>query len=155
MKTLTKSILAATFCLVATVPVYAGHGHNQGREFSSQRMDRQQQRIENGILSGELTRKEAKILKKQQRRIHRMAREFREDGRLSAREHRILENRLDRASHLIRELKHNDLTRYSGRHERYEACCDRLSEHAVREKDRQKTEGRIKDKNKRDRGDRA
>ena len=122
MKTLTITLLAASFGLIATVPAYAGHGHSYDRLYD--RMERQQERIEHGIDSRELTRKEAKILKKQQRRIRRLAREFREDGWLSKRERRILRRKLDRASEQIRELKHNDLNRYVKWHDGYGEYCD-------------------------------
>jgi hypothetical protein len=123
MKTLTKTILAVTFGLLATAPVYAGHGHSQDRV--SERMERQQHRIEQGIESRELTPKEAKILKKQHRRLHRLVREFREDGRLSKRERRILQRKLDKSSRQIKELKHNRLNRYVDWHKSYGDCCDR------------------------------
>ncbi|MEN8179924.1 MAG: hypothetical protein ABFS39_15090 [Pseudomonadota bacterium] len=122
MKTLTKTIIAASFCLVATVPAYAGHGHFNDRLID--RMERQHERIEDGIQSRELTRKETKILKRQQRRIRRLVREFREDGWLSKKERRILRNKFDRASFKIREFKHNDLNRYVDLHQRYGSCCD-------------------------------
>ena len=121
MKTLTKTLLAATFGLIATAPVYAGHAHNQDRLF--ERLERQQNRIEQGIESRELTRKEAKILKKQHRRLHRLVREFREDGRLSKRERKIMHRQLTKASRQIKEFKHNRLNRYVRWHKRYGDCC--------------------------------
>jgi len=126
MKTLTKTLLAGAFCLTASVPVYAGHGQHNAGLFD--RMERQQERIEDGVQSRELTRKEAKILHKQQRRIRQLVRLYREDGRLSKKERRILENKLDRASYTIRELKHNDLNRYVRLHRRYGECCDQVSD---------------------------
>ncbi len=126
MKTLTKTFIAASFCLIATVPAYAGHGQANDRLFD--RMERQQERIEDGIQSRELTRKEAKTLKQQQRHIRQLVRVYREDGRLSKKERRILKNKLDRASYTIRELKHNDLNRYVQLHRRYGECCDQVSE---------------------------
>ena len=84
MKTLTKAFFATSLCLVTAVPVYAGH-YERNDGFRD-RMQRQQSRIEQGIDSGELTRQEAKELKKFQRRIPHLAREFREDGYLSKRE---------------------------------------------------------------------
>lgn len=110
MKMLTKAVLATSLCLIVAVPAQAGYGHNGGRIFD--RMERQQARIEHGIENGELTRKEVKKLKKQQRRIRHLAREFRDDGRLSKKERRILHNKLDKASSRIREFKHNEDVRY-------------------------------------------
>ncbi len=130
MKTLTKSLLVGSFFLSSTVPVFAGHGYHQDRLLD--RMERQQERIEEGIQSRELTRKEVKILKKQQRQIRRLVRVYREDGWLSKKERRILRNRLDRASNKIWRLKHNDLNRYLERQERYGSCSD----HAKDDRDR-------------------
>ncbi len=125
MKTLTKTLLAASFCLIATVPAYAGHGHSNGHSHDRliDRLERQHVRIEDGVESRELTRKEAKILKKQQRHIRQLAREFREDGWLSKKERRILRHKLDRSSRQIREFKHSDLNRYVALHKRYGSCC--------------------------------
>lgn len=140
MKTLTKTLLAASFCLIATVPAYAGHGHSYGHSNDRlvDRMERQHERIEDGIESSELTRKEAKILKKQQRRIRRLAREYREDGWLSKKERRLLRHKLDRSSQQIREFKHNELNRYVVLHERYGSCCNHVIEDAGKNSGKEK-----------------
>ncbi len=135
MKTLTKAVITASFCLIASVPVYAGHGQANDRLFD--RLERQHERIEHGIESNELTRKEAKILKRQQRRMRQLVRVYREDGRLSKKERRILRNKLDRASYTIRDLKHNNVNRYVNLHRRHDSCCD----HAIDEIDRSKSKG--------------
>ncbi|MDJ0808104.1 MAG: hypothetical protein QNJ78_14880 [Gammaproteobacteria bacterium] len=122
MKTLNKALVAASFCLIATVPAFADHGHFNDRLFD--RLERQHERIEDGIWSRELTRKEVKILKKQQRRIRQLFRVYRDDGRLSKRERRILRNKLDRASLKIMELKHNAVTRYTHLPRHHDFCCD-------------------------------
>ena len=64
--------------------------------------------------SGELTRKEAKRLRKQHRHIARLERKFSKDGFLSRHERRKLRRELDAASDRIYRLKHND--RYRGGH---------------------------------------
>ena len=104
-----KNLFVATLCLYAAAPAFAGHRHE--RLFD--RLDRQQIRIERGIESGKLTRWEARKLMKQQRRIHRLAREFYADDHLGKRERRILNKKLDRASDRIHALKHNDEYRYA------------------------------------------
>lgn len=71
------------------------------------RLSRQWRRIQQGIYSGELTRKEARRLKKQQRRIVRHQRAYLDDGRLSRRERRDIVARLDAANEKIYRLKHN------------------------------------------------
>jgi hypothetical protein len=105
MKQLAKTVLAASFCALAVVPAHAGHRHGSG---VWDRLERQHARIEQGVESGELSRKEAKTLRKQHRKLHRLAREFREDGVLSRKERRILDRKLDKASDLIWTLKHNE-----------------------------------------------
>lgn len=97
-------------------PAIAGddyrHWHADNR--FEQRLDRQQWRIEQGIRSGELTRKEAKRLRKQQRHIAKMERKFERDGRLDRYERRTLRRELDDASARIYRLKHNDRYRDRG-----------------------------------------
>jgi hypothetical protein len=104
-----KNLFIATLCLFTAAPAFAGHRHDRLLD----RLDRQQNRIERGIDSGELTRREARTLKKQQRRIHRLAREFYADDHLCKRERRILHKKLNRASDRIYALKHNDEYRYA------------------------------------------
>jgi CRISPR/Cas system-associated endoribonuclease Cas2 len=70
-------------------------------------------RIQQGIYSGELTRGEARVLRKEQRNIRRLKRHFLRDGRLSKRERRTLRYRYKRASRHIYRLKHNYRTRYA------------------------------------------
>ena len=77
-----------------------------------QRLDRQHLRIKQGVRSGELTRKEAKRLRKQHRRIARLENKFWNDGHLTRHERRTLRRKLDAASDRIYRLKHND--RYRG-----------------------------------------
>lgn len=69
-------------------------------------------RIRQGILSGELTVREAKILKNEQRHIRRIKDVCRFDGKLTYRESRYIEKLQNRASRHIFRLKHNDALRY-------------------------------------------
>ena len=112
MKRAAKTLLIASLCLFAVAPAFAGHGHGHGRVFD--RLDRQHSRIENGIDSGQLTRREARILKKQHRRISRLAHEFYEDDHLSKRERRTLRRKLNYASECIHDFRHNDEYRRYG-----------------------------------------
>jgi len=120
-----NTMMIAALVLFAAAPVFAGHGHNHGNEYGHEyayedgrgrihkRLKRQRARIEHGIEIGELTRWEARKLMKQQRRIRRLAHEFREDGYLTREERRTLQQKLDRASDRIWRFKHNDHYRYS------------------------------------------
>ena len=73
---------------------------------------RQRERIEAGVEDGSLTRGEARRLVREQQRIERRERRFREnDGKLGPRERRRLDRDLDRsAAHLYR-ARHNDRSR--------------------------------------------
>jgi hypothetical protein len=118
MNNIAKTLLATSVCLFTTLPVYAGHGHGQNRLLD--RLDRQHERIEQGVKSGALTHKEVRVLKRKQRKIRHLAWHFREDGNLSKKERRILRRKLDRASDHIWELKHNDVYRYAHRNRHHE-----------------------------------
>jgi hypothetical protein len=110
MKTLSKTLLISSLCLLTALPVYA---HDAGRHAGiKDRMERQHARIEQGIDSGELTRKEVKVLKRQQREVRHLARDFRDDDRLCKKERRKLHRQLDQVSDLIWKFKHNERTRY-------------------------------------------
>jgi hypothetical protein len=93
-----------------------GHGGYQGADTYQprferridRRQDRQWSRIQNGIDSGELSRREARRLIKQQNRIDRLEDRFERDGYYSPREKRKMERVLDRASRKIKRAKHND-----------------------------------------------
>ena len=69
-------------------------------------------RIRQGVLNGELTAWEVKILKNEQRHIRRIKKVSRFDGRLTYRESRYIEKLQNRASRHIFRLKHNDARRY-------------------------------------------
>lgn len=94
---------------------FGRHGHQHGGARSERfaigfenRQDRQIRRIRKGVRSGELTRSERRQLKRQQRRIARLADRYSADGRYSKHERRRLERAQDRASRRIYDAKHND-----------------------------------------------
>lgn len=119
--------------LVALLPATAAMARGGDWNKFDHRLDRQDMRIENGIESGELTRKEARRLRKQQRRIARLKRDFRRDGHLTRKERRTLKNELSRASKRIYRLKHNDRYRKSRhRHHRKHRWPDNHGRYANR-----------------------
>jgi hypothetical protein len=75
------------------------------------RQEAQRHRIRNGLRNGELTRREARHLRQNQRRIARMESRFGEDGRYTREERRRLQRALGRSSRQIYRSKHNDRTR--------------------------------------------
>lgn len=77
-------------------------------------LERQQmRRIQQGIHSGELTGKEARSLRREQRNIRQHKKRFARDGRISKPERRILKKRYARADRSIYRLKHNHRTRHA------------------------------------------
>ena len=121
MKTLKTIFLIPLLGLLA-MPAIAGHGYGYGDDGRhhryEHRQERQHDRIRHGIRNGELTRKEAKRLLKQQRRIAKLEHRFELDGHLDRAERRTLRRKLDAASQRIYRLKHNDRYRehrYRGR----------------------------------------
>lgn len=124
MKTLKTIFLIPLLGLLA-MPALAdrAHGHADGgpQHRYDYRQERQHDRIRHGIRSGELTRKEAKRLLKQQRHIAKLERRFERDGHLDRHERRTLRRKLDSASQRIYRLKHNDRyrdRRHAGHHRR-------------------------------------
>ncbi len=75
------------------------------------RQENQLSRIRDGRRSGSLTKREARKLKKTQRKIDRMEYRFTKDGHIDKRERRKLNKALERSSHRIYKLKHNDVYR--------------------------------------------
>ena len=117
MKLLTKITFATLIAGITFAPALVSAHSKDGHIYK--RLERQQYRIENGIGSGELTRKEAKKLRRENRKIRKMTRRFREDGVLTRHERDKINNRLNRASDRIWAFKHNDWNRYDHRHENY------------------------------------
>lgn len=99
-----KGIL--TFSVLALmIGVNAHAGRNQHREH------RQQERIKAGVASGELTRKEAKKLRKGQKHIDRMQEKAMADGVMSPEEKARIEKAQDHQSRRIYKQKHDQQDR--------------------------------------------
>jgi septal ring factor EnvC (AmiA/AmiB activator) len=111
MKPIAKTLLIAALILGGTLPAYADH-----HEGLWERMHRIDQRIEQGVRSGELTRREVHRLDRERHEIRAMFREFRDDHHLSHKERRILEYKIDRLSEHVAALKHNDRERHDRDH---------------------------------------
>src|SRR6186713_1267235 len=74
----------------------------------NERQHNQQERIRQGIKSGELTRREAERLKAQEARIRANERRAKADGSVSAAERARLEKELSKAGQNIYEQKHDE-----------------------------------------------
>lgn len=101
MRRIVSFLVAAVFVLGASAVSMAGP-----REINA-RKHRQQQRINQGIRSGELTRLEARRLEAGLARIRIDERFARSDGHLSPRERARLERELNRESRAIYRQTHD------------------------------------------------
>lgn len=102
MRKLTSLIIAAVFVLGLSAVAMAGPRGINSREY------REQQRINQGIRSGELTRREAVRLEEGMARIRTDERFARmTGGGISPREHARLERELNRESRGIYRQKHD------------------------------------------------
>ena len=72
-----------------------------------QRQKQQQQRIDQGVKSGELNRKEAERLQKGQARIQKMENKAMADGKMTPKERAKIEKAQDRESKRIFREKHD------------------------------------------------
>jgi len=73
----------------------------------NERQKNQRERIQQGIKSGELTRREAARLREQEARIRADERRAKKDGEVTAAERARLERELRRASENIHDQKHD------------------------------------------------
>ncbi len=103
MKIVTKTLLIGLLGMGVVLPAMAGPGFGPNWN--------QEQRIEAGLRSGQLTVAEVRILRNEQAQIRQLQRTFLRDGRLNQRERRILEQRRERASRHIYQLAHNNQQR--------------------------------------------
>ena len=79
-----------------------------------QRQKSQRQRIQGGVISGELTRPEAAHARQSQRRIRRTERRAESDGVVTSGEKARLHHKQNRASRQLRKDKHDAQKRSSG-----------------------------------------
>lgn len=101
MRKIVSLFVAATFVLGASAASMAASRGINKREY------REQQRINEGIRSGELTHREARRLESGLARIRVDERFARADGYLTYRERERLERELNRESHSIYRQKHD------------------------------------------------
>lgn len=100
-----------TFLLVLMMSALPAQGLAPSAGVSTPRIDQrqaiQQQRINQGVASGELTRKEAVRLQEEQVRIQRAEDRALADGRLTRNERERIEHLQDKASAHISREKHD------------------------------------------------
>jgi hypothetical protein len=101
MKKLFSLTLSAVFILGLGIAAFADTPYVDRRE------RREQQRIRQGMRSGELTRREGRRLEAEQGRIRGYEWYAKSDGHVSRAERRRLDHMLDRANHDIYRQKHD------------------------------------------------
>jgi Skp family chaperone for outer membrane proteins len=77
----------------------------------NQRQHNQRERIQQGVKSGELTRRETGRLAEEQRDVRQLERAYKSDGTLTGAERRDLHHEQNQASHDIYRQKHDDQER--------------------------------------------
>ena len=78
----------------------------------NERQDNQQARIKQGVISGELTKREGVKLTKQQVKTQRKEARFKADGSFTKRERAIVQRDLTKNSASIYKQKHDKQTRF-------------------------------------------
>jgi hypothetical protein len=100
---LTRALLVGLIAAAAAVPVHA----QTATPGIDARQERQQQRIDQGVASGELNQREANRLERQQGRIQGMEERAKADGVVTNQERRQLNRAQNRASRNIAREKHD------------------------------------------------
>jgi hypothetical protein len=99
----TRAVLIGLISAAAAVPAYA----QTSTPGADARQERQQQRIDQGVASGELNRREANRLERQQDRIQGMEEKAKADGMVTMQERKQLNRAQNRASRNIAREKHD------------------------------------------------
>jgi len=99
----TRALLIGLITAAAAVPVFA----QTATPGVDARQERQQQRIDQGVASGELNQREAGRLERQQDRIQGMEEKAKADGVVTKQERRALQGAQNRASRHIAKEKHD------------------------------------------------
>jgi uncharacterized membrane protein YebE (DUF533 family) len=100
------SLILAVAALAAFATIAAA-----GTPVANQRQQNQHQRIQQGVVSGELTPAEAARLREGQRDVRQMKRVARADGKITGRERAVIQQKQDKESAKIARLKHNERSR--------------------------------------------
>jgi hypothetical protein len=101
----TAKLIPVLLATLLAAPVFA---QNMNTPNIDQRQENQQNRIANGIKSGELTAKEAQNLEKREAKIESDKQAAKADGTVTAAERSKLRHEQDKASRAIYRKKHND-----------------------------------------------
>ena len=106
------NVTAAAALAILSLPASASHYDRDAAARIDQRQEAQQRRIERGIETGQLNRREAARLREGQRHIQRLENRALADGRISRWEARQIELAQDRQDALIYRERHDQQARY-------------------------------------------
>jgi hypothetical protein len=118
MNTRNMLLCGAAFFVLCAPGAFAQSGSTQATDKKpltvQQRKENQQDRIAQGVRSGQLTPRETTRLERQQKGINREERNMRkaDDGHLTHADRKALNQRQNRASRNIYRKKHNDKRGY-------------------------------------------
>jgi uncharacterized membrane protein YebE (DUF533 family) len=106
-------ILLVTAVFISATAVVEALAYSPGQTTPSvdRREARQRRRINSGVHSGSLTKREAAQINRQQARIRAHEAYAKSDGRVTARERASIQRQENRASRNIYRKKHNNRTR--------------------------------------------
>lgn len=96
--------------VLAVAALFTASGAVEARRVDK-RENRQSHRIQQGIKSGEVTKREAKKLIRGQKKVHAMENQAKADGDFSLEEKARIEHAQDRQSKKIFRAKHNERDR--------------------------------------------
>jgi polyhydroxyalkanoate synthesis regulator phasin len=98
------SILAVALATAFSLPAFS---QTTSTPRIDQRQEKQQQRIDQGVKSGQLNEKEAARLQKGQVRVQKMEDKAAADGKVTAKERRRIEHTQDQQSRRIARQRHD------------------------------------------------
>ncbi len=101
-----KKILLALFVLGVFV-VFSTESYGQVTRRADQRQKNQKHRIKQGAKSGEITKREAKGLKKSSTEARKYEKKAKSDGKVTWKERARIEHKQDKTSRRIYRTKHN------------------------------------------------
>lgn len=108
--TVVRSLISIALLSLAAGTVHAGWADSQEQRVD-QRQERQTGRIESGIESGQLTRREQLRLEHQQARTARLEQRIEADGRVTGKEALRMEKRQDHNSRTIKRARNDGQAR--------------------------------------------
>jgi len=110
MKTLSAALLTVAGVLAVASASQAETRHTRDPHVNA-RQQNQRERIQQGVKSGELTRRETGRLVEEQRDVRQLERAYKSDGTLTGAERRDLQHEQNQASHDIYRQKHDEQDR--------------------------------------------